>query len=61
METNKLMEQLEIERQESIIEKQKLLLQQVFTAKDEMELLRFIACQLISLNTKMEINYGIND
>lgn len=56
METNKIVENWEQERQESILKSQFSLEKYIISVNNEIELLKIIASQLVELNTQIKIN-----
>lgn len=56
METNKMLEEMELERQELLLKAKFALERQITTINDEVELLKIIALQLVDLNTQIRIN-----
>lgn len=56
METNKMLESMEIERQELLLKAKFALEKQIMTYNNEIELLKIIALQLVDLNTQIRIN-----
>lgn len=56
METNKIVENWEQERQESILKSQFSLEKHIISVNNEIELLKIIASQLVELNTQIKIN-----
>ena len=56
METNKMLESMELERQELLLKAKFALERQITTTNDEVELLKIIALQLVDLNTQIRIN-----
>ena len=56
MKTNKMVENWEQERQESIMKAKFALERQIIASNNECELLKLIALQLVDLNTQIRIN-----
>jgi hypothetical protein len=56
METNKMLESMEIERQELLLNAKFALEKQIMTTNNKIELLKIIAFQLVDLNTQIRIN-----